>query len=128
MKTVPALFVAFLLIIATLQANAETLKVDERRLKAKRQLLNEATNANRKVSAGATSTESKDQTAQAANQGTATRLDTETDSNTNNDPDDVNPTYGSYGHATGSGDESHHYFTDDKNPGAKSSDDKSKRY
>ena len=127
MKTVLALIVAFLLIIATLQANAETLKVGERRLKAKRQLLNEATKVNRKLSVGATSTESKDQTAQAANQGTATSTETETDSNTNNDPDDVNPTYGNYGHATGTGSESHHYFTDDKSPGAKS-DDKSKRY
>nr|POE88624.1 hypothetical protein CFP56_61538 [Quercus suber] len=71
-------------------------------------------------------TESKDQTAQAANQGTATSTETETDSNTNNDPDDVNPTYGNYGHATGSGTESHHYFTNDKSPGA-TSNDKSKR-
>ena len=81
--TVLALCVAFLLILATLQANAETLKVEQRRLKAKRQLLNEAT---KPMPSGPSP-----------------------DGNANNDDDEVNPTYGSYGHASGSSTEFHHH-------------------
>ncbi|GMY38466.1 late secretory pathway protein [Fagus crenata] len=104
MKTVLALCVAFLLILATLQTNAETLKVEQRRLKAKRQLLNEAT-LGRKVSVGVGPADTKDQT---VNQS-PTSTETKTDGNANNDDDEVNPTYGSYGHASGSSTEFHHH-------------------
>jgi hypothetical protein len=90
MKTVLVFFVAFILILATLQANVEGLAVKgEHSVKAKRHLLNEAT-LGRKVSSG-----------------------TKTDGKTDNDVDEVNPAYQSYS-ATST--ETHHYYMDDQKP------------
>lgn len=116
MKTVLALFFAFLLIIATLQANAETLKVDERRLKAKRQLLNEAIGGGRKVNVGvAPETKDNQPVSHGATSSTSSET-TKTDSNTNNDKDETNPNYQSYGHGSGSSPDTHHIYPDDQRP------------
>lgn len=90
MKTVLVFFVAFILILATLQANVEGLAVkEEHSVKAKRHLLNDAT-LGRKVSKGTT-----------------------TDGKTDNDANEVNPAYQGY---SASSTESHRYYVDDQKP------------
>jgi hypothetical protein len=87
MKTVAVFFVAFILVLAALQANAEG-----------RQLLNEGT-LGRKANIGG-----GDAKGQAAAADKA-----------NNDVDEVNPAYQSYSNS-GTSPETHHYYTDDGRP------------
>lgn len=98
MKTVVVFFFAFILVLATLQANAEG-----------RHLLNEGT-LGRKANVGGG--DAKGQAA-AANKGAGA---VSSDGKANNDDvDEVNPTYQSYSNS-GTSPDSHHYYTDDKRP------------
>ena len=98
MKTVAVLFVAFILVLAALEANAEG-----------RQLLNEGT-LGRKANVGG-----GDPKGQAAAADKAGAVSSAADGKANDDVDEVNPTYQSYSNS-GTSPDTHHYYTDDKRP------------
>jgi hypothetical protein len=92
MKTVAVFFVAFILVLAALQANAEG-----------RQLLNEGT-LGRKANVGGGQAAAADKVGAVSSNGKA-----------NNDVDEVNPAYQSYSNS-GTSPDTHHYYPDDKRP------------
>ncbi|KAE8076657.1 hypothetical protein FH972_015293 [Carpinus fangiana] len=96
MKTVAVFFVAFILVLAALQANAEG-----------RQLLNEGT-LGRKANVGGG--DAKGQVAAADKVGAV-----RSDDKANNDVDEVNPTYQSYSNS-GTSPDTHHYYASDERP------------
>ncbi|KAJ0093841.1 hypothetical protein Patl1_24854 [Pistacia atlantica] len=90
MKTSVIFFVAFLLVLASLQADAKRHTLEEkhkRRVSDERQLLSETNTVSRNANTGAA-----------------------------DDDNEANPTNNKYGNPTGSSSDSHHYYTNDQQP------------
>jgi hypothetical protein len=109
MKILPALFIAFLLMLAALQADAEVLTTTEPKV-ANRHLLSEPSSLGRKVSAGANDAETP--TSNNGNSNTETK--TGSGAAGDDDDDETNQSYGRYG--GGSSTDTHHHYTNDTRP------------
>ncbi|CAK7326323.1 unnamed protein product [Dovyalis caffra] len=111
MKILLALFIAFLLMFAALQADAEKLTTLEPKV-ANRHLLSEPSSLGRKGNAGAYDLNSTP----ASNKG---NTDTETKTGSDgsiDDDDETNRSFGNYG-SEGSSTETHHHYTTETRPG-----------
>ncbi|KAG5240262.1 late secretory pathway protein [Salix suchowensis] len=107
MKILLALLLAFLLMLASLQADAEVLATMEPRV-ANRHLLSEPSSLGRKGNAGANDV--KTPTSKKGNGNT----ETETGKDASGDDDETNESLGSYG--GGSSTETHHHYTNGTRP------------
>ncbi|KAJ6318137.1 hypothetical protein OIU76_013641 [Salix suchowensis] len=107
MKILLALLLAFLLMLASLQVDAEVLATMEPRV-ANRHLLSEPSSLGRKGNAGAN--DAKTPTSKKGNGNT----ETETGKDASGDDDETNESLGSYG--GGSSTETHHHYTNGTRP------------
>ncbi|KAJ6982448.1 hypothetical protein NC653_025531 [Populus alba x Populus x berolinensis] len=109
MKILPAFFIAFLLMLAALQADAEVLTTTKPKV-AHRHLLSEPSSLGRKVSAGANDAETP--TSNNGNSSTETKTGSGASGGDDDDDDDeTNQNCGRYG--GGSSTATHHHYTND---------------
>ncbi|KAJ6982447.1 hypothetical protein NC653_025531 [Populus alba x Populus x berolinensis] len=115
MKILPAFFIAFLLMLAALQADAEVLTTTKPKV-AHRHLLSEPSSLGRKVSAGANDAETP--TSNNGNSSTETKTGSGA---SGGDDDETNQSCGRY--RGGSSTATHHHYTNDTRPRGGDDDD-----